>query len=118
MIHALIPSLQFNGRGAIATIAVPDSVGEEAALEGDCSGGGGGGVCICRIFSFFLWGEHCFILLFWLCCAVLCCGDVLVVVVGDGMEVIYCRYGNYAGMEVTAESLSSIINIVDKCVII
>lgn len=36
----------------------------------------------------------------------------------DGMEVIYCRYGNYAGMEVTAESLSSIINIVDKCVII
>lgn len=39
MIHALIPSLQFNGRGAIATIAVPDSVGEEAALEGDCLGG-------------------------------------------------------------------------------
>ena len=36
----------------------------------------------------------------------------------DGMEVIYCRYGNYAGMEMTAEGLSSIINIVDKCVII
>lgn len=116
MIHALIPRLQFNGRGAIATIAVPDSVGEEAALEGDCSGGGGGGFCVCCcVFSFFLRGEHCFILLFWVCCVVLWCG---VVMFDDGMEVIYCRYGNYAGMEVTAESLSSIINIVDKCVII
>ena len=33
-----------------------------------------------------------------MCCVVLWCG---VVMFDDGMEVIYCRYGNYAGMEMT-----------------
>ena len=39
MIHALILGLQFNGGRAIATVAVPDSVGKETALKGDCLGG-------------------------------------------------------------------------------
>lgn len=75
MIHALIPRLQFNGRGAIATIAVPDSVGEEAALEGDCSGGGGG-VSVSVVVSFRSFCGESIVLFCYSGCVVLCCGVV------------------------------------------
>ena len=68
MINTLIPRLQLHGGGAIATVAVPDAVGEEAALEGDFLGGCWGFFFIAFVLLL-LGGEHC-LFYYALCCAV------------------------------------------------